>query len=70
MIAYYLKHHTAVTNGWLSQHLNMGVLHGVSRYVAMFERANGPKKRAYKRMIAKIDSAEKPPQFEETSLTS
>ena len=54
MIAYYLKHHTAVTNGWLSQHLNMGVLHGVSRYVAMFERANGPKKRAYKQMIAKI----------------
>ena len=54
MIAHYLKRHMAVTNGWLSQHLNMGVLHGVSRYVALFEQANGHKKRPYKQMIARI----------------
>ena len=54
MIAYYLKRHTAVTNGWLSQQLNMGVLNGVSRYVALFEKEKGPKKRAYKQMIAGI----------------
>jgi hypothetical protein len=60
MIACYLKRHTAVTNGWLSQHLNMGVLHGVSRYVALFEREKGSKKKSYKQMIARIDSADKP----------
>jgi putative transposase len=54
MIAYYLKHHTAVTNGSLSHHLNMGVINGVSRYVAAFECAKKHKQRAYKRMIARI----------------
>ena len=54
MIAYYMKRHTAVTNGWLSQHLNMGVLHGVSRYVTQFEKAGKHKRRAYKAMIAGI----------------
>jgi len=54
MIAYYLKCYTAVTNGWLSHHLNMGVINGVSRYVAAFERAKKHKHRAYKRMIARI----------------
>ena len=54
MIAYYLKCHTAVTNGCLSQHPTMGVINGVSRYVAAFERAEKHKHQAYKRMIAGI----------------
>lgn len=54
MIAYYLKHHTAVTNGWLSRRLNMGVLNGVSRYVAAFEGAKKHQQQTYKRMIARI----------------
>ena len=54
MMAYYLKQHTAVTNGWLSRYLNMGVINGVSRYVAAFEHAKGPGQRAYKKMIARI----------------
>jgi hypothetical protein len=54
MMAHYLKQHTAVTNGWLSRHLNMGVINGVSRYVAAFEHAKGAKQRAYKKMIARI----------------
>jgi len=54
MMAHYLKQHTAVTNGWLSRHLNMGVINGVSRYVAAFEHAKGAKKRGYKKMIARI----------------
>jgi len=54
MIAHYLKQYTAVTNGWLSRHLNMGIINGVSRYVAAFEHANGPGKRDYKKMIARI----------------
>ena len=54
MIAFYMKRHTAVANGWLSQHLNMGVLNGVSRYVGAFEHAEGHKQPAYKRMIARI----------------
>jgi len=54
MIAHYLKRHTAVTNGWLSQHLNMGVLNGVSRYVAAFEGTNKHQQWAYKRMSAGI----------------
>jgi len=54
MIAHYMKRHTAVTNGWLSQNLNMGVLHGVSRYVAAFEQKKQHRHRDYKRMIATI----------------
>ena len=54
MMAHYLKQHTAVTNGWLSCHLNMGVINGVSRYVAAFEHDKGPRQRAYKKMIARI----------------
>ncbi|MFC1761593.1 transposase [Planctomycetota bacterium] len=54
MIAHYLKRHTAVTNGWLSRHLNMGITTGVSRYIALFESEGKHKVRAYKRMIARI----------------
>ena len=54
MIAYYLKRHTAVTNGWLSHHLDMGVINGVSRYVAAFDYAKKHKQRAYERMIVRI----------------
>jgi REP element-mobilizing transposase RayT len=54
MIAYYLKRHTAVTNGWLSRHLNMGVTTGVSRYISLFESSGKHKKRMYRRMIARI----------------
>ena len=54
MIAHYMKRHTAVTNGWLSRHLNMGVLNGVSRYVATFEKTGQHKRRDYRRMIAGI----------------
>jgi len=54
MIAHYMKRHTAVTNGWLSQNLNMGVLHGVSRYVAEFEQKKQHRYRDYKRMTATI----------------
>jgi putative transposase len=54
MIAHYLKRHTAATNGWLSHHLNMGVLNGVSRYVAAFEGTRKHQKQAYKRMVAGI----------------
>jgi len=54
MIAYHLRRYTAVTNGWLSHHPNMGVINGVSRYVAALERAKKHKHRAYKRMIARI----------------
>lgn len=54
MIACFLKQNTAVTNQWLSHHLNMGVLNGVSRYVAAFEQAKKHKKRQYKQMIAGI----------------
>jgi putative transposase len=54
MIAHYLKRHTAVTNGWLSDRLNMGVLNGVSRYVTAFEGARKHRQRTYKRMIARI----------------
>ncbi|MFC1652472.1 hypothetical protein ACFL3F_02020 [Planctomycetota bacterium] len=52
MIAHFLKRHTAVTNAWLSRHLNMGVTAGVSRYIYIFEYKH--KGRAYKRMIARI----------------
>lgn len=54
MIAHYMKRHTAVTNGWLSLRLNMGVTNGVSRYIHMFENQGKHKTRAYKRVIAKI----------------
>ena len=40
MIAHYLQRHATVTNGWLSQRLNIGVIHGESRHVRAFERAN------------------------------
>jgi len=53
IIAYYLKRHTAVTNGWLSHHLNTGVTNGVTRQVAAFECAKKHKQRAYKRMNAR-----------------
>jgi hypothetical protein len=54
MIAYHLKRHTGVPNGWLSSHLRMGSCAGVSRYVTEFERTGGPKGKAYRRMSAKI----------------
>ena len=54
MIAHYLKRHTAVTNRWLSHRLNMGVLNGVSRYVAVFEDTGIHQQQAYKQMIARI----------------
>jgi hypothetical protein len=54
MMAHHLKQRTAVTNGWLSCYLNMGVINGVSRYVTAFERAKGAKQRGYKKMIARM----------------
>jgi len=54
MIAHYLKRHTAVTNLWLSRHLNMGVTTGVSRYTSMFETKGKHKEGSYKSMIARI----------------
>jgi putative transposase len=54
MIAYYLKRHTAVSNGWLSSRLHMGTCQGVSRYVTEFERTGGPQDKVYRRMTAKI----------------
>ncbi len=54
MIAYHLKRHKGVPNGWLSSHLRMGSCAGVSRYVTEFERAGGPKGKVYRRMSAKI----------------
>ena len=53
-IAYYMKKHTGASNGWLSEKLNMGVAHAVSRYTAMFEKNNGHKKKEYKKLIARI----------------
>lgn len=54
MIAHYMKRHTPVTNGWLSRHLNMGVLNAMSRYVAAFEQTKQHQRRDYKHMIARI----------------
>jgi hypothetical protein len=51
MIARYLKRHTTVTNGWLSGHLNMGVIHGVSRHITAFEKAHEHREQTYRRMI-------------------
>jgi hypothetical protein len=54
MIAYYMKKHTNVTNGWLSEHLNMGATQGVSRYVSEFEADKKHEKRGYKRLTLNI----------------
>jgi hypothetical protein len=54
MIAYHLKRHTGVPNGWLASHLGMGSSAGVSRYVSEFERSGRAKDKVYKRMSAKI----------------
>ncbi len=54
MIAYHLKRHTGVPNGWLSSRLRMGSCAGVSRYVTEFERTGGSKGKVYRRMSAKI----------------
>ncbi len=54
MIAHYMKRHTAVTNGWLTQRLKMGITNGVSRYIRLFEDEGKHKQRVYKRMIARI----------------
>jgi hypothetical protein len=54
MIAYYMKKHTNVTNGWLSEHLNMGATQGVSRYVSEFEVDKRYKKKEYKRLTLNI----------------
>ena len=48
VIAYYLKTHTAVTNGWISTHLNMGIVQGVSRYVSEFAKQKLYRKQDYK----------------------
>ncbi len=54
MIAYYMKMHTAVSNGWLSEKLNMGVVQGVSRYIAAFAKKKLYQKRDYKQVTLRI----------------
>jgi putative transposase len=54
MIAYYLKTHTAVTNGWLSDKLNMGAVQGVSRYISEFTKSKCHLKREYKNVTLHI----------------
>jgi len=54
MIAYYLKTHTAVTNGWLSDKLNMGAVQGVSRYVSTFAKKQLYSKREYRKVTLHI----------------
>jgi len=54
MIAYYLKTHTAVTNGWISTHLNMGIVQGVSRYVSDFSKHKLYQNRDYKDLCVRI----------------
>ncbi len=54
MIAYYLKTHTAVTNGWISTHLNMGIVQGVSRYVSDFAKRKLYRRRDYKDICVRI----------------
>jgi REP element-mobilizing transposase RayT len=54
MVAYYLKTHTAVSNGWISKNLNMGAVQGVSRYVAAFVKEGLHQNRDYKQMTLRI----------------
>ena len=54
MIACGLKRHTSAPNPWIARELNMGVPHGVSRYVGKFRAADGEATEAYQRMIARI----------------
>jgi hypothetical protein len=54
MIAYYMKKNTNVTNGWLSEHLNMGATQGVSRSVSEFEADKGYERKEYKRLTLNI----------------
>jgi hypothetical protein len=54
MIAYYLKTHTAVTNGWLSEKLNMGAVQGVSRYISEFTKSECHLKSEYRKVTLHI----------------
>jgi hypothetical protein len=54
MIACALKRHTSAPNPWIARELNMGVPHGVSRYVGKFRATNGEAMAAYQRTIARI----------------
>jgi len=54
MVASAMKRHTSAPNPWLARELNMGVPHGVSRYVGLFRKNVGERSELYKNLIARI----------------
>lgn len=54
MVACAMKCHTSAPNPWIARELNMGVPHGVSRYVGRFRVGKGEASEPYQQIIVRI----------------